>query len=536
MYESGRTMERDNRQIAWTIAYEVLRRSREALDLRMLYPCGEQYKCLTLLRSREKKPLILINILGSSILLAQCDELITPYPEAYKQNFNGLLEQISKYGRVDLSEKPMRDIPAIAFLVECVESGFDIESAWYDGSNSCGLSKEAKDFIHYPLKDERDESAHLVWWLIQSMGKVIAVCNTDTVELILRSGKRYHLLNGEGNEAMIDMTIRSEWEKTIEDTKDLLSTNDEWKKRYAEYADIISGNIKAIQEARRGFREWEPLKFYLNVTNAKSVGNKVRFDVRFLGQSVANLAWTKDSVKLSTLERHVRTNKDFFSYQGAVTEVDWDSIKARSFRGYFKRLQQTKNKGNEEHRVESMILSEMLKIKDKKLRNMAPVTIGGLRFPMPTPLKASNHNTVSYAKQFGGGIDVFARVGTGGRNTNLCIMELKDQNIKQEPPEDAVKQALVYTTFIQKLLRSDAGEIWWKLFGFNGEIPKKLVLFTACVMPMADGMNKRFGDENIELELGCGYNGGCDDIARIHHLYFDDSHNIIDRIETSLKF
>ena len=48
---------------------------------------------------------------------------------------------------------------------------------------------------------------------------------------------------------MSDMIMQSEWQKTIEDTKKLLVDNDEWHKRYAEYADIIFG--KELPLSRR---------------------------------------------------------------------------------------------------------------------------------------------------------------------------------------------------------------------------------------------------------------------------------------------
>lgn len=157
---------------------------------------------------------------------------------------------------------------------------------------------------------------------------------------------------------------------------------------------------------------------------------------------------------------------------------------------------------------------------------MKPVTIGGVRLPMPTPLKASNHKSVRYAKQFGGGIDIFARTGTGGKNTNLCIMELKDENVKSEPPKDVIKQALVYTAFIRELLRSDSGNVWWKLFGFSGEIPKKLTLYAVCAMPSNSYNDTSFKAEKIPLRG--------EDKAVLHYIYFTESNNKIEKAESSL--
>ena len=144
---------------------------------------------------------------------------------------------------------------------------------------------------------------------------------------------------------------------------------------------------------------------------------------------------------------------------------------------------------------------------------------------MPTPLSASNHNKTKHSGIHGGGIDILARVGTGGRATNLCIMELKDENTKKEPPLVALKQAVIYATFIRELIRSDSGQDWWKLFGFGGKVPRKLVLYAACVMPSNQNNDTSF--KGMELDI-------IGDTIKLHYLYFTELNNKIISIDTSL--
>ena len=146
---------------------------------------------------------------------------------------------------------------------------------------------------------------------------------------------------------------------------------------------------------------------------------------------------------------------------------------------------------------------------------------------MPTPISASKHKAIKYSGASGGGIDILARTGTGGINTYLCIMELKDENVKSEPPKDALKQSIAYATFIRELLRSDAGRQWWALFGFKGEIPEKLILYAACLMPSGACNDHSFKDMELEIE---------GDVIKLHYIYFVEKDNMITHVDTSLTW
>jgi hypothetical protein len=200
--------------------------------------------------------------------------------------------------------------------------------------------------------------------------------------------------------------------------------------------------------------------------------------------------------------------------------VAWDGKESEAFRKYFKNgPRYTKfTKNNKEHCIESLLLTEFSKnTRNKVLRNIQPVKICKIRFPIPTTIKASKHGKLEYSF-LGGHVDILARTGSGGKATHLCIMELKDENNKSEPPKAALEQAVAYATFIRELLRSDAGAAWWKLFGFQRAIPKRLELFAACVMPSNDNNDYSFRNRECNVE---------EDTIKLHYLYFNEEQESI---------
>ncbi|MCJ7575800.1 MAG: hypothetical protein MUO80_03845 [Dehalococcoidia bacterium] len=321
--------------------------------------------------------------------------------------------------------------------------------------------------------------------------------------------------------------MKNEFMQVIEETRALLKENSEWKERYAGYAEEIRNNFSTIKGVRSTFREWSPLNVYLNISSAKSAKHSVGFELRYMGQTVARLTANKDGKhKLSTTRKFKDTNQRDFQCQICLSSADWGGRDARQFRGFFRKgPPRTGTKGNEEHNVQSMLLTEFSIGEDKVIRHIRPVTISGVRFPMPTPISASNPKNMKYSKHHGGGLDILVRTGTGGKATRLCIMELKDENERREPPQKAIQQAIAYATFIRELLRSDSGRDWWRLFGFHGEIPEPLELYAACVMPSND--NNDYSFRNMELKIE-------GDIIKLHYLYFSRENGRIIVKATSL--
>jgi hypothetical protein len=307
--------------------------------------------------------------------------------------------------------------------------------------------------------------------------------------------------------------MKERFMRIAETTRALLKKNSEWKERYAGYAREISDNSSTIRGVRSTFREWSPLNVYLNISSAKNAKHSVGFELRYMGQTVARLTGRKDGKhKLSTTKELKEPNQRDFNCRICLSSADWDGMDAKQFRDFFrKRPPRTGPKGNEEHNVQSMLLTAFSTGEGKVIRHIRPVTISGVRFPMPTPISASNPNNIRYSKHHGGGLDIPVRTGTGGKATRLCVMELKDENERREPPQKAMQQAIAYAIFIRELLRSDSGRDWWRLFGFHGEIPEPLELYAVCVMPSND--NNDYSFRNMELKIA-------GDIIKLHYLYF----------------
>jgi len=300
-----------------------------------------------------------------------------------------------------------------------------------------------------------------------------------------------------------------ECKETISKVQQLLIQYPEWILRYAEYANKINANSKAIKAKKLIFNEWKPLYLYLNVSAAKS---NMTFGLRYLGQEVAKLKSNSGNVTISTKGFGAKNQRDF-DYNVHLNDIKWRSKEAENFRNHFSNYPvRTKNsaKGNEEHRIESLLVTEFSKkdSEDKWMRRIQPVKIAGIaRFQMPTPINASVLKKLKYSGTHGGGIDILARIGIG-KGTNLCIMEVKDENVAKEPPAKAILQGLAYATFIHELLRSKSGEEWWKLFGFNGSLSKRLILYVACAMPSKDDdfiVNEKFPIDNDIIHLGAVY-------------------------------
>ena len=321
-------------------------------------------------------------------------------------------------------------------------------------------------------------------------------------------------------------------ETTIKEAQRLLSENEaEWMKRYKGYAKAMLSNEDYIITNRRKFYEYAPLRYYISTTNAKGTRNHLSLDVRYRGQSVALLKVTRSDVTISTKGKNTNNSRDF-DCKIELNDVKWNESDAQIFRNFFKNRENIRNsnnnKKNEEHNVESLLLSEFSKrnSKDKHILGIQPVKFCGIRFGMPTPISASDHKKpLKYAKQNGGGIDILTRTGGGGHSTYLTVIEVKDENNSKEPPEDALKQAVQYAVFIRELLRSGCGEDWYKLFGFKGKIPQSLKIRVACAMP----------DDILDMSFTkTTYPIGSDTIE-CHYIYFKYDEQRLSNFQTSLE-
>ncbi len=318
----------------------------------------------------------------------------------------------------------------------------------------------------------------------------------------------------------------TECNETISKVQELLKQNPEWQLRFKGHAEAIEKNLGTIKKNKSMFNEWAPLHLYMTISEAK---NKMIHRLRFLGQDVASLKIENDKITISTKSFEANNKRDF-DCNKRLEDCKWKSQEAKEFRSHFSHKQnrnKISKKRNEEHRLESLFLSEFSKKKSKEkiLCNIQPVKIAGIaRFQMATPLSASNLKKMKYSNG-GGGIDILSRVGSG-KSTKLCIMEVKDENKPKEPPTKAIQQGLAYATFLRELLRSSSGENWWKIFGFGGKIPNKLEFNVACIMPFGNNKDVSFRGKTVKFK---------NDSFHFHYIYFQEKNNKIEAIETSLE-
>jgi hypothetical protein len=239
--------------------------------------------------------------------------------------------------------------------------------------------------------------------------------------------------------------MKCNYQEAISNAEDILERNPEWIDRFDGYANDIAANEDFIKSSRRLFHSFAPLWFYISVSQAKGSKSMLTLDVRYMGQNIANLKAKGDGTVTITTKGFETTNKRDFGCNIALDNAEWRGSEARCFRSYFKTLPQRatiENKGNEEHNVESILITEFAKVKgsEKKLIGIRPVSIAGVRLGMPTPISASNHKDLNYSGARGGGVDILARSGKAP-HSYLTVIEVKDENVKNEPPQDALKQA-----------------------------------------------------------------------------------------------
>ena len=308
--------------------------------------------------------------------------------------------------------------------------------------------------------------------------------------------------------------LKKEIESVIEKVQGELRSNQEWKSRYKEYIRIINDKVSKdfFKYAQKKFRVPSPLQLYMPLSTIKNRcnDNRIEFDIRFRGQSVATLRVEKDNgnEKVILIAKNSDAVKNALKGAGltneancfseiADNEIAWNDDAAEKFREIYSLLEKKISqkvcelKRQPEHAMESYLLKNYATAKGngKEIKYIQPVNMKGTRakFQMPTPIKASNVkkgvDTIEYSKSYGGGIDILARKGSGITAT-LLVMELKDENKDSESPDKVICQAVAYATFIRELLRSESGNEWWEFFGFSGNVPQELTIKAVVVMPL----------------------------------------------------
>lgn len=302
---------------------------------------------------------------------------------------------------------------------------------------------------------------------------------------------------------------------TIAYVNNLLDKNNEWEKRYKGYTEKIIANEERYILGRGKFIIKSPFHLYTSIQKLNYY-TVLNYDLRFNGQSVAKVFVKDNEVYIETNKKKVETNKSHFNIKTVLKNENWGSNQSRKFRKEFKdcKIQHGRSK---EHLIESDLLAEFSKSNstNKRLCNIQPVRLCGMFFQFATPLMASKKE-ITYSNQYGGGIDILARVRHLDNSVRLCVMELKDHNNGSEPPEKVMKQAIAYASFLARLLRSDSGDEWYKIMGFSGNVPEKLIIDAVIVMPYKHTL----APDNFVLEQ---YEVCKDTFLELHTLYFTSS-------------
>jgi len=321
------------------------------------------------------------------------------------------------------------------------------------------------------------------------------------------------------------MNLR-ELEQLALDTDNELKDKNEWIKRYAGYANKILKNKKSILAVRKMFREVLPLYIYSSLGRAADVdvkededddiiGKNVTFDVRYKGQRVAIIKYKNDDLYICPEE-----NTETWYDKKFDKEFLWSNKKDKSdkrgeeFRRFFQTYPPRKTEaGKKEHRCETALLTELSKTigRNKQLKNIQPIRLVKSRFQLKTPFGASK-GVPDYKKQYGGGIDIMCRTKHVNK-PRLNVFELKDE---YENPLEVMRQAVIYSVFVYRLLKTKEAENskWWEIFGFK--TPRELDNFNSVnavvAMPNTGNNDESFAGSEIKLS-----DGGT---IKLHYLWF----------------
>ena len=337
----------------------------------------------------------------------------------------------------------------------------------------------------------------------------------------------------------IGQNVINEYYDIVKDVQIKLGKDHNWKKKYYGYCDKIIEKKDNFINFTDKFHKWKPFTYNVVISTISAV----KVDLRYKGQTVGKLYQKEGDIVLSTKDFD-ESNKSNFKCKVKVENKLWNSsVDSKLFRDYFKKEKPERinnNKRNEEHRIESLLVSYFEK---KGIWGLKPLKIfNKVRFAMNTPICASDTKNIKVKTESGGGIDILARCGVGSAS-RLTVIEVKDENKSDEPPEKVMKQAIAYATFIRELLRAEQNpkrdNTWWKLFGYTRELPDPLQLNVVVAMPFAyesdkknNGNNVNFKSKRIYLDEDKKEKG---DFLELHYIYFKEENSEITKIETSLK-
>ncbi len=206
---------------------------------------------------------------------------------------------------------------------------------------------------------------------------------------------------------------------------------------------------------RKTFNEWKPLRFYV------TLGSTNTFSIRYKGQEVATLACSpgvKPMVKIAA--EHMERNQKYFQLSNECQEFKWRSDEGMRFRKQFRNIKNDFKVRSVEHRIESALVSGLVKRKplNSLLRYRTAVTFGGFPLQFPVPYSACE-GTIGMET---GHLDILGRKRRGF----LSVWELKSPDVYKA----AVRQAYIYALQIRFMINDPvSGKEWLELFGIRSK-------------------------------------------------------------------
>ena len=302
-------------------------------------------------------------------------------------------------------------------------------------------------------------------------------------------------------------------ESRIEQVHKILEQNkEEWQTTYDKQADIILDNRNLIDQFTRSCRNIEHLQFYLTEVSI-TPPSIFKIAVRYKGQPIATIETTKDNSYITT-EQYNENNKKDFECKIQLKDEEWNSKKTQEFIEYFKENMPIKNKGNEQARIESVLLSEFSKTSSstKILTGIQPIRIGNLYHALPIPIKSNKADTE------------YINILTRTRVRKLTIFEIMKEN---QTEESAFTQATDKAVFLLNLMDSTSGDKFYKIMGYHGRKPSRLNV-KVCIAVDEKSSSKLKKFEPYTIQYGANS-------IEYHYMYFREDKNKITSIKTSVN-
>ncbi|NLE03340.1 MAG: hypothetical protein GX638_00865 [Crenarchaeota archaeon] len=343
--------------------------------------------------------------------------------------------------------------------------------------------------------------------------------------------------------------ITENYQDIVNNVNKLLDENTEWKIRYANYAEKLlehknNFNAQALRQLK-----FLTSKISFSLTYHSTITSILNNEIFLMYHGLKVIKVKVDSKGRVWIHLLKKDNLTESKIKYQLMNDNYEKIISEA-RYFIKKL--ISDNKNLEYAVESSLKEKIRKQNNKDVffKEFAPIAVLELEnsavfhFQMPVPISASkiykSASALSYSKNSKPGIDLMARSKKFIKKkdeTSICIIEIKDSFVEKERPELAIKQAIAYSTFIGRLLRTNEArnDIWYSFFrgkiqnfaskGYMQKLFKPLEIRTFIAMPLENnktslsfgGVKLSFNEEYPEDQIVLGY----------MDLVLDDNHNVI---------